>query len=335
MNKFYKILFFNSLVIGTLITISSYSWFSMWMGLEINLLSFIPLMSKVENIYPSESAIKYFITQSMASSILLFAIIMMMNVKEFIPQNSDYSFMMILNSALFIKMGAAPFHAWLPEVIEGLDWLNCLIMLTWQKIAPLTILTYNSKTTLFLSSIVIASTIIGSIQGLNQNSIRKILAYSSINHMGWMIASIPNSKTIWMVYFIVYVLISINIITLLMKLNLFQMSQLFYMSDPKMNMNIMVSFFSLGGLPPFLGFLPKWMTIYNLIYNKMYFLSLILIIFSLVTTFFYLRIAWSAMMLNCTETLYQNTNIKSMTLSILNLIMSTGIIFMPLMINPF
>nr|YP_010010042.1 NADH dehydrogenase subunit 2 [Anoplistes halodendri]QNS38600.1 NADH dehydrogenase subunit 2 [Anoplistes halodendri] len=335
MVNFYKILFFNTLVMGTLIAISSYSWLSMWMGLEINLLSMIPLMKDSSNLYPSESALKYFITQALASSGLLFSIITTMNLNEFIPQNSNYLLMMMLNSALLTKAGAAPFHVWFPEVIEGLNWNNSLILLTWQKIAPMILLMYNSKMILFLSMIVVFSTVIGGVLGMNQISLRKIMSFSSINHMAWMIASMLNSQTIWTIYFAVYTIISVNIILIFKKFNIYWVSQL----NLSMNKNKMMKFFfmmnflSLGGIPPFLGFFPKWLTINNLVDNGLNLLSLILVISTLITLFFYLRLTFSTMVINSSESIIPQNNKLSFTVILLNFVSLMGLAACTLTLN--
>nr|QWB85664.1 NADH dehydrogenase subunit 2 [Mantitheus pekinensis] len=299
--KFYKILFLHTLIFGTLLSISSYSWFSMWMGLEINLLSMIPLLTSKKNIYPSESTFKYFITQALASSILLFSIIMILNLSEFFPQNSLLTVMM--NSALLTKMGAAPFHSWFPEVMEGLDWWNCLILLTWQKIAPLILLAYNLSISLFLSCIIIFSSLTGGILGLNQISLRKILAYSSINHIGWMLASLQSLNSTWLIYFLVYSIISMNIILIFNQMNIFFLKQLTnIMNLSKMfKYFFILNFLSLGGLPPFLGFFPKWLTINFLIYSNLSGVGLVLIISTLLTLLFYLRLMLSSLIFNTEE----------------------------------
>nr|YP_010284546.1 NADH dehydrogenase subunit 2 [Xoanodera maculata]UKQ56289.1 NADH dehydrogenase subunit 2 [Xoanodera maculata] len=333
MFSFYKIVFSSTLVLGTLIAISSYSWFSMWMGLEINLLSIIPLLTNPKNVYPSESALKYFITQTMASSVLLFSIIMSMNLDEFLPQNSNYWMLMMMNSALLTKMGAAPFHIWFPEVLEGLNWVNSLIMLTWQKIAPMVLLMYSTKMTMFLSVVIIFSSMISGIQGLNQISLRKIMAYSSINHIGWMIASMLNSQSIWLVYFLVYVIITCNIVVMFSLMEVFYLNQFFNSMNYSKTMKLffIMNFLSLGGLPPFLGFFPKWMTINNLASNNFFAISVILIIFTLITLFFYLRVTFSTMMINTNETLlFQSKKTKFLVfftnlLSILGLVACTMI----------
>nr|QIV24627.1 NADH dehydrogenase subunit 2 [Rhipidocerus australasiae] len=303
MMKFYKMMFFSTLMTGTLITVSSYSWMSMWMGLEINLLSFIPLMSDQKNLYPSESALKYFITQVMASTILLFSIISMINLNEFFNSNLNYLFLMIFNSSLLTKLGAAPFHFWFPEVMEGLSWMNCLILLTWQKLAPMVILMNSSKMTSFFSWMILFSALVSGILGLNQISLRKIMTYSSINHIGWMLGAMMNSQSIWLIYFITYSVISINIIVIFNTLKTFYLKQLFnsLKTNKLLNFFFSLNFLSLGGLPPFLGFFPKWLTINSLVENGFLVNSLMLILSSLVTLFFYMRISVTAMLMYSTE----------------------------------
>nr|AND96152.1 NADH deshydrogenase subunit 2 [Euoniticellus fulvus] len=286
-----KLTFYFTLIIGTLISISSYSWMGMWLGLEINLLSIIPLMSTSKNSMQAEASMKYFITQTMASMILLFSLIMMSFNLLFLMD--DIMLTSMYYSALFTKMGAAPFHFWFPEIMEGLSWTNSLIMLTWQKIAPLTLITYPNFTSFkFMILIMIFSTLISGIMGMNQTNLRKLLAYSSINHLSWMLSSMLFFETIWMYYFLTYSIITINIILILKLLNIFNMNQLFSSlnKSPLIKFFFMLNFMSLGGLPPFLGFLPKWLTIQMMIKMQLFSMSLIIIIMTLMTLFFYMRI---------------------------------------------
>nr|QNJ33237.1 NADH dehydrogenase subunit 2 [Cnemoplites edulis] len=328
MMKFYKLLFMSSLMMGSLIAISSYSWLSMWVGLEINLISIIPLLSDSNNLYPSESALKYFITQAMASTILLFAIVTSINLNDFIFYEPNLYMSMILNSAILTKMGAAPFHAWFPEVMEGLDWMNGLIMLTWQKLAPMVILMYSMHMTMFLSAVIVFSTIISGILGLNQISLRKILAYSSINHISWMISSMLNSKEIWLMYFIIYSIITINIVILFYFTNTFLLKQLFnsFNQNKTLKFFFVMNFLSLGGLPPFLGFFPKWLTINNLVENNFLTLSVILITSTLVTLYFYLRVAFSTLLINSSEMIIKTPQPKMFIIVFSNFISLAGLI---------
>nr|WOC30359.1 NADH dehydrogenase subunit 2 [Eodorcadion gorbunovi] len=332
----YKLLFFFSMIIGTLIAISSYSWLSMWMGLEMNLLSIIPLMSKSENSYPAESALKYFITQSLASSILLLGILLSLNLKEFLLEN--FMFLnIILNSALLTKLGAAPFHAWFPEVMEGLNWNLSLIMLTWQKIAPMILIYYNFSMSVFFLIIILASAVLSGILGFNQTSFRKILAYSSINHISWMLASMMHSQIIWLIYFCIYMIITFNIISILKEFQIFYLNQLFNsmnFSKP-MKFSFILNFFSLGGLPPLLGFYPKWLVINNLVENNFFFLSILLIMFTLITLFFYLRLSFLTLMITFKETLIFNPKTMSFKIMWINFISLSGLLICTLIFNFF
>nr|APX39836.1 NADH dehydrogenase subunit 2 [Leptomona erythrocephala] len=314
--------FFNTLMIGTLIAISAYSWFNMWIGLEINLLSIIPLMKSHSNKFPTEATLKYFITQTLASTMILFALIMMLNSSEFIPIQFESSYLMILNSALLTKLGAAPFHAWFPEVMEGLNWMNNLILLTWQKLAPMVLIMYNFKMSMFFSIIIITSSVISGILGFNQTSTRKIMAYSSINHIAWMLASMMNFKMIWLSYFVIYSAISLNIVMIFFMLNIFNLNQLFLSlnSSKLMKLFFIMNFMSLGGLPPFLGFLPKWLVIMNLVKNNFYILSFTLIIFTLITLFFYIRITLSTLTITSKEILIKPIYLNNFFLIFINLV---------------
>nr|APX40837.1 NADH dehydrogenase subunit 2 [Calomicrus suturalis] len=314
--------FFNTLMIGSFIAISAYSWFNMWIGLEINLLSMIPLMKSHLNKFPAEATLKYFITQALASTMILFTMIMMLNSSEFVSFQLENSYLLILNSALLTKLGAAPFHAWFPEVMEGLNWMNSLILLTWQKLAPMVLIMYNFKMSMFFSIIIITSTIIGGILGFNQISTRKIMAYSSINHIAWMLASMSNFKMIWFSYFFIYSSITFNIVMIFYTLNIFNLNQLFLSlnSSKLMKMFFMMNFLSLGGLPPFLGFLPKWLVISNLINNNFYMLSFILIVSTLITLFFYIRITLSTLAITTNETIMKMPMLNNFFLIFINTI---------------
>nr|ASW26901.1 NADH dehydrogenase subunit 2 [Gallerucida bifasciata] len=328
MMKLYKILFFNVLVISSLIAISAYSWLNMWIGLEINLMSFIPLMKSHDNIFPAEATLKYFITQTLASTMILFAITMILNTSDFIPNSFNYWFMMILSSALLTKMGAAPFHSWFPEVMEGLNWMNSLILLTWQKLAPMVLIMYNLELSMLFQVVIICSSVISGIMGLNQISLRKIMAYSSINHIAWMLASMLNLKTIWLMYFLVYSMISINMIYIFYILNVFTLKQLFLTinSNKLTKLFLILNMLSLGGLPPFLGFMPKWMVVNHLVKNNYFTLSMILIVFTLLSLYFYLRITFSTFSISMQETIiYSNWKMSNFFMILTNAITVLGL----------
>nr|WEV93883.1 NADH dehydrogenase subunit 2 [Tylostega tylostegalis] len=291
-----KMFFMFILFFSTLITISSNSWFGCWIGLEINLLSFIPIISNSNNMLSSEVSLKYFLVQSIASINLLFFIIFkLMLMKNFEINNF---IMIMINSSLLMKMGSAPFHFWFPNIVEGLSWINNFILMTWQKISPIILLSYYFNKN-FLIIIIIMNSIIGAIGGLNQTSLRKLMAFSSINNLGWMLSAMMISENMWMFYFFFYSFMISIMCFLFYFLNMFFINQLFFMNINFMiKMSLLINFLSLGGLPPFIGFFPKWIIINFLLNNNFYILTFILIMMSLIMLFFYIRILYSSFMFN-------------------------------------
>nr|ARH55229.1 NADH dehydrogenase subunit 2 [Trigonopterus sp. 1 AH-2016] len=330
-------LFINLLISSTLITISSLSWFTAWMGLEMNLLSILPLMKTKMNKLTAEASIKYFIIQAMASACLLFSIIFFSNLNILMLSFNSLN-SIILNLALILKMGAAPLHFWLPEIISGLEWMSAFTVLTWQKIAPMILLFYSLENTLFISLIILLSSLVGGIQGLNQSCLRKIMAYSSINHMSWMICAMISSLNLWLYYFLIYAITNLWMISMFNKFRIFQinqMSKLFSFNKP-MKFFFTLNFFSLGGLPPFTGFLPKWLTLNFLINMNHNALSLTLVITTLMALYFYCRVMFSSITLSYSESLINPLthkfsslyfSLNMLTLSILPLAFSLSSLF--------
>lgn len=262
------------------------------MGLELNLLSFIPLISNKDNQYSSEAALKYFLIQALGSTVLLISgVIIIMNINLFSAS---------LSAALLLKAGAAPFHFWFPPTLEGIIWPQALTLITIQKIAPISLLSYYivEQSNLIIIS-VIMSAIVGALGGINQTFLRKLLAYSSINHIAWIISALLLRESIWLLYFIVYSLITLSVVILLINYQAQHFNHLVNHSSnsPNIKMIIFIRFLSLGGLPPFTGFIPKWIVIQQLAINHNFTLLLVLLISSLLTLFYYLRITLSSLVL--------------------------------------
>nr|YP_010999242.1 NADH dehydrogenase subunit 2 [Rheocricotopus emeiensis]WPM93088.1 NADH dehydrogenase subunit 2 [Rheocricotopus emeiensis] len=327
----YKFLFFNSMMIGSLISISASSWFSVWMGLEINLLSFIPLIMMSKNLFSSESSLKYFLIQAIASAILLFSIIMFFMFLNLKYENNFIYSSLLISSTMMLKCGAAPFHFWLPSVMEGLTWSNNFLLMTWQKVAPLMIISYMMNFNLLIISIFLAM-IFGSMGGLNQTSLRKLMAFSSINHLGWMMAGMLYNQTLWLMYFFIYLFLNLSIVFMFNNFKIFNINQTFKMFNSNKFLKIMmfIPLLSLGGLPPFFGFFPKWLIIEMLVKNNMYLMLNFMLFLTLITLYFYLRISYSTLMFNYTE---MNWNFKNflnkkniLILSFVNFISIFGLI---------
>nr|UHA56153.1 NADH dehydrogenase subunit 2 [Eudocima salaminia] len=312
-----KMFFFFILIFSTLISISSNSWLGCWIGLEINLLSFIPLISNSSNLLATEASLKYFLIQSIASINFLFSILInMMMMKNF---ELNFFIMIMMNSSMLMKMGSAPFHFWFPNIIEGLSWFNSFILMTWQKITPMIILSYYFNKN-FIIMIIMFNAIIGAIGGLNQTSLRKIMTFSSINNLSWMLSSIIISENLWIFYLFLYSFMISIMCFFFSMMNMFYINQLFINNmNSLIKINLLVNFMSLGGLPPFLGFLPKWIIINFLIMNKMYLLTFILIMMSLIMLFFYIRITYSAIMFNYIKLKWFKIYIKNNNFILMNI----------------
>nr|URH16457.1 NADH dehydrogenase subunit 2 [Cryptotermes havilandi] len=289
-----KILLSTTLIGGILISISSNSWLGAWMGLEINLMSFIPLMSSQENIFTTEASLKYFIIQALASSVLLFLVVMEVLINQN-PMVGKEIHEYVIMTPLLMKMGAAPMHWWFPSVMEGLSWENCLLMMTVQKAAPMMLTSYLMKVDYLILAVVMMSVMVGSAGGMNQTSLRKILTYSSINHTGWMLMALAGGSNLWMMYFAMYSLLTAAVIMTTKMYNISFINQTMSMSGKTTTKFVLfTNLLSLGGLPPFIGFLPKWAVIQTMITNNLSSVMTMMVITSLATLYYYLRMCYSS-----------------------------------------
>nr|YP_009537168.1 NADH dehydrogenase subunit 2 [Semibalanus balanoides]AYJ83648.1 NADH dehydrogenase subunit 2 [Semibalanus balanoides]AYJ83661.1 NADH dehydrogenase subunit 2 [Semibalanus balanoides]AYJ83674.1 NADH dehydrogenase subunit 2 [Semibalanus balanoides] len=309
---------------GTLISISSSSLFGMWMGLEINLMSFIPMIINLDNNKKSsEAAIKYFLIQAMASALVIFSSLYFYLLNSHTLSSTSN---ILITLALCMKLGMAPFHFWFPEVLEGLNWVNSLLLLTWQKISPLVILSlfFYANTLLALA---LTSALVGAISGINQTSMRKILAFSSISHLGWMGSMMFFNSSLWMDYFFIYCFTSFILCFSFWLLNLSYFSQLTLLQNMDQKFMVFINMLSLGGLPPLLGFLPKWIAM--MVISSNFPVLIILMSSSLITLYFYTRLCFSTFTLYLQSMVWSQKN-KGMKnfyiLSILSLFSLGGII---------
>lgn len=197
-----------------------------------------------------------------------------------------------------MKIGRSPFHSWFPQVIKNLTWNNCLILSTWQKIIPIIILSYCLSNHIIIMSAILSS-FTGRLMGINQTNLKLLIAFSSINHISWIILALIINFSIWIIYFGVYSFINFILIINFKHLNLNFLRQIYTnnLSSP-IKIFLLINFLSLGGLPPFVGFLPKWILINFLVLNQIYLIRIILIMRSLINLFFYLRINFTSLILN-------------------------------------
>nr|YP_009873673.1 NADH dehydrogenase subunit 2 [Microtus richardsoni]QJE70755.1 NADH dehydrogenase subunit 2 [Microtus richardsoni]UZC29798.1 NADH dehydrogenase subunit 2 [Microtus richardsoni] len=299
MNPITLMIIYMTITAGPMITMLSSNLFVMWIGLEMNLLALIPLMVSNPNPRSTEAATKYFLTQATASMMFLLSILM--NFKQlglwtFLPDTYNIIMTMTFIS-LAIKLGLAPFHSWLPEVTQGIKLNVGIILLTWQKVAPLSILSQfyelMNHNLLILSAII--SVLIGAWNGLNQTQTRKILAYSSIAHMGWMVSILPYNPSLTTLNLLIYITMTIPLFIMFHTHSFTSITSMSLMWN-KMPMALpMISLIllSMGGLPPLTGFLPKWAIITELMKNNNLPLASLMAMTALINLFFYTRLIYS------------------------------------------
>nr|NP_620328.1 NADH dehydrogenase subunit 2 [Haematopus ater]AAL74033.1 NADH dehydrogenase subunit 2 [Haematopus ater] len=298
MNPHAKLIFTLSLLLGTTITISSNHWMMAWTGLEINTLAIIPLISKSHHPRAIEASIKYFLVQAAASALVLFS--SMVNAWSTgqwdITQLTHPTACMLLTTAIAMKLGLVPFHFWFPEVLQGSPLTTALLLSTAMKFPPITILylTSHSLNPALLTTMAIASAALGGWMGLNQTQIRKILAFSSISHLGWMtIVILYNPKLMLMTFYLYSVMTATVFLTLnTTKATKISTMMVSWTKTPMLNATLMLTLLSLAGLPPLTGFLPKWLIIQELTKQEMTPAATIITMLSLLGLFFYLRLAY-------------------------------------------
>nr|AGR04069.1 NADH dehydrogenase subunit II [Baeolophus ridgwayi] len=300
MNPQAKLIFTTSLLLGTTITISSNHWVMAWTGLEINTLAILPLISKSHHPRAIEAATKYFLVQATASTLVLFA--SMTNAWSTgqwdITQLTHPVSCVILTSALAMKLGLVPFHFWFPEVLQGSPLTTGLLLSTAMKLPPIALLfmTSSSLNPTLLTAMAILSATLGGWMGLNQTQTRKIMAFSSISHLGWMTIILAYNPKLTLLNFYLYTLITAAVFLTLNTIKALNLPALMtvWTKTPSLNAMLLLTLLSLAGLPPLTGFLPKWLIIQELTKQDMAPTATIMALLSLLSLFFYLRLAYCA-----------------------------------------
>nr|AER59037.1 NADH dehydrogenase subunit 2 [Dendroplex picus] len=300
MNPQAKLISILSLLLGTSITISSNHWAMAWTGLEINTLAILPLISKPHHPRAIEAATKYFLTQAAASTLLLFSCTTnaLFTGQWDITQLTHPISCLLLTTAISTKLGLVPFHFWFPEVLQGSSLMTGLLLATAMKFPPITLflLTSPSLNHTLLTTMAIASAALGGWAGLNQTQTRKILAFSSISHLGWMMIIIIYNPKLTLITFYLYCMMTAAIFLTLKTTKMLKLSSMMtaWTKIPSLNAVLMLALLSLAGLPPLTGFLPKWLIIQELTKQEMTSTATIIALLSLLGLFFYLRLAYCA-----------------------------------------
>nr|YP_010555748.1 NADH dehydrogenase subunit 2 [Eupelmus anpingensis]UYR45777.1 NADH dehydrogenase subunit 2 [Eupelmus anpingensis] len=287
LNFYCYMIFMPMILFSNMISIFLMSWMSLWMLMEINLISFIMLLifDKFNNY---KISMNYFLIQTFNSYLFLFSSIML---------NFNDLFSLLIFLTMLTKLGMPPFHYWYIKTIKKISWNNVLMLLTIQKIIPLIVISMviNKFNTILnfnlLIMISMTFSMIYSIMGINLIDIKVILAYSSIIQMSWILLVMMNNETLSMTYFLIYCINSLNLISLFKKMNFTNLMNFnSSMLNKKMTLFLFMSILSLASMPPYFGFMMKWISIWSIFKNINIFLIIWMIFISLISMFFYIRI---------------------------------------------
>nr|QHN60234.1 NADH dehydrogenase subunit 2 [Tamarixia radiata] len=319
------------LFISNLMIIIVNSWFSMWMIMEISLLSII-LILLFDKLMKYEVIMKYFILQTFNSYLyLMTSIVMITNINK-------YVLLMVMNMSILMKISIIPFHYWYIKMINFMNWNNIFLFTTINKIIPIYILMnifnlMNNNIMMMNMFILILSSFMSSLFGIYMINLKMIISYSSMIQMSWIMILMMFNEIISMLYFIIYMFVSLTLYMLLNKMNLINLFQMNYIKifNNKLLILLLMVMFSLSSVPPFLGFLMKWISIDLMLnLNLNFWMMLMLIINSLISSFFYFRIMFinllNYFMINkmINNYLFLNNNLinyKLITINFMNLFM--------------
>nr|WNH24292.1 NADH dehydrogenase subunit 2 [Ogilbia cayorum] len=298
MNPFILATLLLGLALGTTITITSSHWLLAWMGLEINTLAILPLMAQHHHPRAVEATTKYFLTQATAAATILFASTTnaWFTGQWEIQQMTHPLPLTLITLALALKVGLAPLHLWLPEVLQGLDLTTGLILSTWQKLAPFAlILQIPTANPSILITLGLTSTLIGGWGGLNQTQLRKILAYSSITHLGWMILVLQFSPSLTLMTLLMYLLMTTALFLSFKTKKALNINSLAttWTKTPALTALLPLILLSLGGLPPLTGFAPKWLILQELAKQDLALTATLAALTALLSLYFYLRLSYA------------------------------------------
>nr|BBM34915.1 NADH dehydrogenase subunit 2 [Blepsias cirrhosus] len=298
MNPYILATLLFGLGLGTTITFASSHWLLAWMGLEMNTLAIIPLMAQHHHPRAVEATTKYFLTQATGAAMLLFASTTnaWLTGQWDIQQMSHPLPITLITLALALKVGLAPLHSWLPEVLQGLDLTTGLILSTWQKLAPFALLIQIQPTnSTLLITLGLASTLVGGWGGLNQTQLRKILAYSSIAHLGWMVLVLQFSPSLTLLTLITYLIMTLSTFLVFKYNNSTNINALAtsWAKAPTLTSLTPLLLLSLGGLPPLTGFMPKWLILQELTKQDLATTATLAALTALLSLYFYLRLSYA------------------------------------------
>ena len=355
-----------SILVGVLILISSRNIISMYLGLELQSICLYILAAYTKyEIKSSESGIKYFVMGALSSGILLYGLSIIFgftnstdfydiskSIKHSIDNNENFlilnlGFVLIL-CGLFFKIAVVPFHMWAPDVYEGSATPITAYFTTIPKVGAIAFLIkflnipfeyfYNAWFQI-LYLVAIISLILGSIAAVNQNNIKRLLAYSSISHMGFILIGILTANDLGVksaqLYISIYMVNILGIFTCLLclknKFNGIYLENIRSYSgllkkDSFLSFSFAIFLFSLAGLPPLSGFFGKLYILISAIESDLYLLAIIAVLTSIISAFYYLKIIKVMFFDKPVNEIYVNISVISKLIVFIALIISIFLI---------
>jgi len=316
----YPILILCSLL-GMMVMISSNDLIVFYIGLELQSLALYVLASfNRDNLLSSESGLKYFVLSALSSGLLLYGCSLIYgfsnstNFNE-ISQNFNFEYGVIFGMVFVIvglafKISAVPFHMWAPDVYQGSPTSVTVLFAILPKIAALTVFIkflYGPFINLFeewqaiIIFLSIASMILGAVAAIGQKNLKRLIAYSSISHMGYALAGLTTGTNQGIqssiIYLIIYLIMNLAFFSCLFMLkrkdkfyeNIEDLSGL-SKKHPILALSFLIILFSLAGIPPLAGFFAKFYVFMAVIQKEMYFLAIVGLLATVIAAFYYLRV---------------------------------------------
>ena len=317
----YPILILSS-VLGMMIMISSNDLIVFYMGLELQSLALYVLATfNRDEIKSSEAGLKYFVLSALSSGLLLYGCSLIYgftgstNFDVIASQlNSDqyaltFGIVFILVGLAF-KISAVPFHMWAPDVYEGSPTSVTLFFTMVPKIAALTVfirflyvpfLNLIDQWQMILVFLSIASMVFGAVAAIGQKNLKRLVAYSSISHVGYALAGLATGSNDGIqssvIYITIYIIMNLGLFSclLMMKRNNVYYEQIDDLSGlsknhPLLSLSLLIILFSLAGIPPLAGFFAKFYVFKSVLEQSMFFLAIVGLLSTVVAAFYYLRL---------------------------------------------
>jgi NADH-quinone oxidoreductase subunit N len=330
-NNFEYFILLLCAVLGLMLLVSSFDLISLYLAIELqSLCLYVLAAAKKDSTFSTESGLKYFILGSFSSGLLLFGISIIYgtvgttnfeNLSLLFAGSNDVLInlessiiigLVFISAAFFFKIAAAPLHMWSPDVYEGAPVSSTIFFAVIPKIAMFSVFLRlfqnvfsNFHDFFLLATLLFAmfSVTIGSFVEFKQKKIKRLLAYSSISHVGYMLLafsanSIEGTQALFF-YLIIYMITSVVLWSLLLSVNTLKntdrsktLVDLSYLSttNPLLAFTGLIAFFSLAGVPPLAGFYAKMTIFLTTISSSLIFASVFAILTSVISSYYYIRI---------------------------------------------